>query len=871
MEDQSNKRQRLIETDYTERFHPSIIAFNNFVSSRVSSNKRFSHKTSSGVFYFIEDDHYDTFLNLLCNASSFKDFHFNEYPTHIFPALFKFKFVRSFVQPFISTIVSNLFKTLKSLLKLDIFSKYEQCLFISTKDNQQEFYIFFPNIVIFKNIFHMVRDIVINNNDVLEKYDDLGYENTINECFVDEIEIPIVSSIDLYEFSGYNCLGETCDETSFFENSDTLTFMHFFSIRTSKLSEVAPLSVLGDVSLKINPDNLYTPDFILQMVDFIDPEKVNDIDIIWSLINIQNQSGQDLFHVASHFCGTFELNQWDFMKSNPSPETSKLGMTSLIYFASIHSVNSYRKFIFENIWIFIKNSCDKYVNFYLEEENDGTENAHNEVVLKAKFQQFDTVCFYLASIANLMYGHIFVCSNISRKSWFFFNGINWIKSNRAVHLSKLFETDFYSLFNYWSVAFSQEDVSNELLFLKQNYSKCCSDFAAFLRNHLKKKMMIDVCAEHFYWDFQHILNKNVKSSNFEEILDTNVLLIGLQNGVYDLSSHMFRSAKPDDFIFLTTKNSYCEFSWTHVVVLEILDFFRKVFPNQTIRNYVLKLFASFMDGNIEEQFYIFTGTGSNGKSKLVELFQLTMGEYVGTLPVSLITGKRTPSSSATPELARMKGKRLGVLHESNVTDALNLGLIKAISGGDNMYARALHSDPIEFRPTFQLLLLCNDKPKRIDPYDFATWRRIIVLNFNSSFLENPDPENPLHFQKDSNLHTKLPLWKEAFFWILTQHYHELRNIGNPVPDEIIIDTKNYRDSNDYVAIFIKTHLKPTRFFNDVIYLEDVFARFKVFYSNHYQEQSKLKFAEFCDIIVVKLGPLVIFNQFKKGWTHFIYV
>ena len=120
--------------------------------------------------------------------------------------------------------------------------------------------------------------------------------------------------------------------------------------------------------------------------------------------------------------------------------------------------------------------------------------------------------------------------------------------------------------------------------------------------------MIDVCAEHFYWDFQHILNKNVKSSNFEEILDTNVLLIGLQNGVYDLSSHMFRSAKPDDFIFLTTKNSYCEFSWTHVVVLEILDFFRKVFPNQTIRNYVLKLFASFMDGNIEEQFYIFTAS-----------------------------------------------------------------------------------------------------------------------------------------------------------------------------------------------------------------------------------------------------------------------
>lgn len=848
--------------------HPSVICFNNFLANKLSSsNDTYSHKSFMNNYYFIDENQYELFLEMLCNASSHQSFEFIESPSYLFPAVFRFNFDSHYTEQLISVIVSNLYKHLKSLLKLDILSNYDQCVLVKKKNNPKLFYIFFPKIILFKRLFFLTRQLFLNDLIVSEGFQELCLEDTADNAFSDIVEFPVISNKTLYDFFVFNGLGERIMDNSFFDNSSSILIAKFLSIRLSKLCEVPPLSVFGDVSLDIDQFDIYNLSFIRQMVELIDPSKVNPIDIAWALINLKLNC--DCFHIISKFSNCLEFHQWEFMKMNPCPSKTNLGLSTLIYFASIHSNNSFRNIMFDNIWIFVKYACDKYVSFNWDEKKN--DNGNMEMVLRTKFQLFDSICFYLATIAKVMYGHIFVCSNIIRKQWFYFNGVNWVKSNRAVHLSKLFTNDFYSLFNYWSVHFSRQHTPNDLVIIGKSYSKACSDFASFLRNPLKKKLLIDVCAEVFYWDFQHILNVNLKSENFHETLDTNVFLIGLANGVYDLSSNLFRSSKPDDFVHLSTKNSFLLYNWDQPIIIEIMDFLKKVFPDQIIRNYVLKLFASFMDGNIDEQFFIFTGTGSNGKSKLVELFQLSLGDYCGTLPVSLITGKRTPSASATPELARMKGKRLGILHESNVTDVINLGLIKAISGGDNMYTRALHSDPIEFRPTFQLLLLCNDKPKRIDSYDYATWRRIIVITFRSSFLDIPDPNNPFHFKKDKYLHTKLPLWKEAFFWILTQHYEELRNHGNPIPPEIVADTQQYRDSNDYIQIFIREHIERTEFPNDIIYLNDVFSKFKTFYFNFYQENSRIKFDDFTDIIVSKLGSLVSFQHKQKGWTNFIFL
>ena len=54
-----------------------------------------------------------------------------------------------------------------------------------------------------------------------------------------------------------------------------------------------------------------------------------------------------------------------------------------------------------------------------------------------------------------------------------------------------------------------------------------------------------------------------------------------------------------------------------------------------------------------------------------------MGNYSIKLPTSLITGKRTQSSAACPELVRAgNGVRWAVLQEPDAKDVINIGILK---------------------------------------------------------------------------------------------------------------------------------------------------------------------------------------------------
>ena len=298
-------------------------------------------------------------------------------------------------------------------------------------------------------------------------------------------------------------------------------------------------------------------------------------------------------------------------------------------------------------------------------------------------------------------------------------------------------------------------------------------------------------------------------------------------------------------------------------------FLFQVLPKKGVGLYVCKLLVSFMDGHLGEKFYLWTGIGGNGKSKLVELFQLAMGNYCAILPVTLITGKRQTSSGATPELARMKGKRLGIMNESNQNDSIDLGLVKTTTGGDIMYARALHKEPIEFRPTFQMLLLCNKKPKRIDSTDLGVWRRMTILRFTSRFVENPSPDSPNEFLVDPHLDEKLKAWKEAFFWMLTEYYKMLQRDGNPEPEDVVKETENYRESNDIVGQFLKECVQYSDNENHYICQQQLFNSFRTHQLNQNNEKTKMLNTEFEEHLSIKLGDYTAPNG-KKGWNNWMF-
>jgi len=131
------------------------------------------------------------------------------------------------------------------------------------------------------------------------------------------------------------------------------------------------------------------------------------------------------------------------------------------------------------------------------------------------------------------------------------------------------------------------------------------------------------------------------------------------NGVYDLSKSQFRKGTQKDYLSLCTNTDYKEYDPKDKSLIELNKYFEQVFIDEDIREYVKLLLCSYIQGHTpDEKFHIWTGTGANSKSKLIELFSNALGGYAGIFPVSLLTQKRSACGVASPEIGQSKRKKI---------------------------------------------------------------------------------------------------------------------------------------------------------------------------------------------------------------------
>ena len=170
---------------------------------------------------------------------------------------------------------------------------------------------------------------------------------------------------------------------------------------------------------------------------------------------------------------------------------------------------------------------------------------------------------------------------------------------------------------------------------------------------------------------------------------------------------------------------------------EIETFMEQLFPEKELRDYMYQHLASTCIGNImNNTFNIYTGCGRNGKSILVDLMSKCLGDYKGTVPITLITQSRNTIGSTSPEIVQLMGTRYAVMQEPSKGDSINEGIMKEITGGDPIQGRALFKDTITFVPQFKLVV-CTNTLFDVKSNDDGTWRRIRVCDFMSKFLDTP--------------------------------------------------------------------------------------------------------------------------------------
>jgi phage/plasmid-associated DNA primase len=311
--------------------------------------------------------------------------------------------------------------------------------------------------------------------------------------------------------------------------------------------------------------------------------------------------------------------------------------------------------------------------------------------------------------------------------------------------------------------------------------------------------------------------------DFQNKLNINPFLFGCKNGVLELRAAgadgrdhvIFRQGRPEDYVsFLAGQNlpemgpiEYHPYDAADPRQAEIADFFTKLFPDPDVRRYTLRLLASCLEGaNREQCFYVATGVGGNGKSKLVELMRMTLGDYQTSLQATVLTRKRPESGAANPDMMAAKCRRFIYLQEPDDKEPLNTSRMKQFSGEDMVEARGLFQDQEKFVIMGKLFMMCNRLPP-VTTMDRGTWRRIRVLEFVSKFVDPDDLElrsgRPNVFVKDLQLDRKLREWREPFLAYLV-HIYETEYIPfglNPVPEAVMRASNRYKESFDTYARF----------------------------------------------------------------------
>ena len=525
------------------------------------------------------------------------------------------------------------------------------------------------------------------------------------------------------------------------------------------------------------------------------------IHVIWCLHNIDKRLFSDALEFSKKDMSKYDYNSCKKVWDNSDESSGGFNIPSLRVWAREDSPKKYNEII------------DSSVNELMLEAESGTH-------------------YDIAKVVYLLYKDIYRCSDIKRGIWYEYNPKKhgWVEVDAGYTLNILLSEDLCKRFAklnafYWSKSATNNIGPLEADSLQKKANKISKIINDLKKNNFKAQVLAQ-CANLFY------------EKEFEEKLDSNRDLIRFNNGVYDLRNGNFRKGTPDDYLTFGVNYDYPKkMSFDHPDIREIDDFFKKVQTEPDMREYVLTLLATYLDGHITEQkFIIWTGVGANGKSTTVELLQAAMGDYFGTIPITLLTKKRAGSSNASPELSSTRGKRFVVFQEPEKNDQIHVGYMKELTGGDTILARPLYKEPVRFKPQFKLLLTCNNLPG-IPSSDKGTWRRLRVTPFETEFVDS-DPEGNKQFLKDKQLYKKLEKWKESFMWLLLKKYYPLyKKNGLKEPSKVTQFTDKYKMDSDIYLEFIHENLVITNKKKDYESIAMVYTTFKSWYRESYATNS----------------------------------
>lgn len=267
--------------------------------------------------------------------------------------------------------------------------------------------------------------------------------------------------------------------------------------------------------------------------------------------------------------------------------------------------------------------------------------------------------------------------------------------------------------------------------------------------------------------------------------DANPRLLGTPNGVVDLYSGKLRAGRPDDYITMTTKvrcdlEGRCE-RW--------LKFLNEIFASdQKLIDFVHRAIGYSLSGDTSAQcIFLGYGTGSNGKTTLINTIRELLGDYAWNMPFSTI--ELNQRASIPNDLAALVNRRFVIASETNDGTRLNEARIKSLSGCDPITARFLHGEFFTFEPVGKFWLAANHKPVVRDD-SFGFWRRLRLIPFTQTFQVDPTLAHTLRSEGPAILGWAV---RGCLAW---------QSQGLQPPDSVLAATAEYQADSDPLRTFL---------------------------------------------------------------------
>ena len=242
---------------------------------------------------------------------------------------------------------------------------------------------------------------------------------------------------------------------------------------------------------------------------------------------------------------------------------------------------------------------------------------------------------------------------------------------------------------------------------------------------------------------EFFLRDVIKDEKFKQKLNTQKHILSVKGGKVNLRTKEFSYRCQEDYLSYELDLEYNSNAKNKAFEDFVLDILTPVVNDKgegkISRDYLQRYLGYSITGETkEEKILVLMGNGSNGKSKLFSILQNVLKanvDMVGTWNADLFNENTSSNNvnNASPEIAKLYGKRLGFINESKKSMVWGETFKKLVDTGSSLTARELYGASFEFDLSTSFIMCSNEFPNF--PIQHCFIRRIDTLELMNRYCD----------------------------------------------------------------------------------------------------------------------------------------